>query len=197
LDILEATYLLPPPDSNLTTTELIARRATELQKRQEHVSALRNQVFEARNRAAKVFERDHSAVIKDFDFQHGALVLVRNTAIEKSLNRKMRPRYTGPYVVIARNRGGAYIISELDGSVFDRPVAAFRVIPYFARERIEVADAVFDVDIERIREMQRSKGLGDDDESFPTKDPTAEDQPEEPEEAEDDDEADEAAAEQY
>ena len=89
LDIVEATYLLPLPDSHLMTTELIARHATELQKCQEHVTALHNQVFEARNCAAKVFEWDHSAVIKDFDFQKGVLVLVRNTAIEKSLNRKM------------------------------------------------------------------------------------------------------------
>jgi hypothetical protein len=171
LDIIEASYLLPPPDSHLTTTELIARCATELQKRQDHVSALRNQVFEARNKAAKVFERDHAAVIRDFNFQKGALVLVRNTAIEKSLNRKMRARYTGPYVVLACNKGGAYILSELDGSVFDRPVAAFRVVPYFARKRIDIPDAILDVDLERIREMQRHSGQGDDEASQSVNDP--------------------------
>ena len=55
---------------------------------------------------------------------------MRNTAIEKSLNKKMKARYLGPYVVVSRNKGGAYIIAELNGAVFDRPVAAFRLLPY-------------------------------------------------------------------
>ena len=73
--------------------------------------------------------------MKDFDFQPGCLVLMCNTAIEKSLNRKMRPRYIGPLVIIEHNKGGAYIVAELDGAVHDCPIAAFRLIPYLARER--------------------------------------------------------------
>ena len=75
--------------------------------------------------AAIRFEQEHSATVRDFNFSRGDLVLVRNTAIEKALNRKMRARYLGPLVVVSRNKGGAYIICELNGSVFDRPIAAF------------------------------------------------------------------------
>ena len=124
-DISEATYLLPPPNSILSTTDLLVSRALALQKRQTDIATLRSDVYRSRLQAAQKFERDHAATLRDFDFKRGDLVLMRHTQIEKSLNRKMRPRYLGPLVVLSRNRGGAYILCELDGSVFHRPIAAF------------------------------------------------------------------------
>src|SRR5271155_1504061 len=155
-DIAEANYLLPPPESTLTTTDLISRRAIALQKRRSQLAALHNKVYSARLRAAVRFEKEHAHTIRDFDFKLGDLVLVRNTAIEKALNRKMRARYLGPLIVISRNRGGAYIIAELDGSIFDRPIAAFRVIPYFARTKLELPllDKLLDISQERLHEME-------------------------------------------
>ena len=167
LDIAEATYLLPPPESTLTTTELIARRAIELQKRSVDLARITSKVFEARIRAARIFERDHQATIKSFDFKRGDLVLIRNTAIEKSLNRKMRARYLGPLIIVARNRGGAYIVCELDGTVHDRPIAAFRVIPYFARQKIDLPDNFEDITPARLRAMTDSNVAGEDSDSAP------------------------------
>jgi hypothetical protein len=37
----------------------------------------------------------------------------------------MRPQYLGPLIILSRNKRGAYIIAELDGSVFNQPIAAF------------------------------------------------------------------------
>jgi len=164
LDIAEATYLVPPPSTILSTTDLIVNRAIALQKRQSHLSALHSRVMAARLKAAIRFERDHAATIRDFNFSRGDLVLVRNTAIEKALNRKMRARYIGPLVVISRNKGGAYIICELNGSVFDRPVAAFRVIPYFARKSLLLPDLDKFIDIPRARlqEMENSTAIDPD-----------------------------------
>lgn len=109
-------------------------------------------------KAAVRFEKGHAHSIKDYDFELGDLVLVRNTAIEKALNRKMRARYLGPCIVVSRNRGGAYIIAELDGSVFDRPVAAFRVIPYFARQNLTLPplETLIDISQKRLTEMEES-----------------------------------------
>ena len=39
----------------------------------------------------------------------------------------MCPRYLGPYLVVSRNRGGAYILAETDGGPSH---CSFRVLPY-------------------------------------------------------------------
>ena len=164
LDIIEANYLLPPPDSILSTTGLIARRAIALQKRQEDLRKLHLRVHEARNKAAIRFEREHLATIRDFDFKQGNLVLIRNTAIEKALNRKMRPRYLGPMIIVSRNKGGAYIICDLDGTLLHAPIAAFRVIPYFPRQVLTIPDLeqLIDVSISRLRELERNDEIDPD-----------------------------------
>ena len=158
IDIAEANYLLPPPDSPLTTTELITRRAITLQKRPEQLAKLQDKVYSARLQAALRFEEENRHTIKIFNFKLGDLVLVRNTAIEKALNRKMRSRYLGPLIMLAKNKGGAYIIAELDGSVLHRPIAAFRVIPYFARKKIQLPplDNLLDISRQRLRDLIES-----------------------------------------
>ena len=85
-------------------------------------------------------------------------------AIKKALNRKMCPRYLGPLIIISRNQGGTYIVSELDGSVFHRPVAAFRVIPYFACTKIEILplEELIDISTQQLQELRDSKAADPD-----------------------------------
>ena len=101
LDIAEATYLLPPPDSPLLTTNLITTHAVALQKRRAHLAKLASDVYSAHIKAAIHFEQEHSSTITDYNFKLGDLVLIQNTAIEKSLNCKMCTRYIGPLIVIS------------------------------------------------------------------------------------------------
>ncbi len=84
-------------------------------------------------------------MIKDYRFEPGDLVLVRNTAIENSLDKKMKPRYMGPMIVARRNQRGSYTLAEMDGAVWHQKVARFRVVPYFARERIDIPEGILSI----------------------------------------------------
>ena len=87
-----------------------------------------------------------------------------NTVVEKSLNRKMKTRYLGLLIVLARNKGGAYILCELDGSVLKNTVGAFRLVPYFPRRHIDFLDRAMDISTEKLREMELRDVIGEEDE---------------------------------
>ena len=161
-NIAEANYLLPPPDSSLSMTDLIAQRAIALQKQREHLTELHRKVHTAHLKVAIQFEKDHAHTIRDYNFKSGDLVLIRNSAIEKALNWKMQACYLGPLIVISCNKGGAYIIAELNGSVFDRPVAAFRIIPYFARTLIAIPPLDELLNISQLRLIQMEQSTSED-----------------------------------
>ena len=74
-------------------------------------------------------------------------MLVRNTTVEKSMNRKSKPRYLGPFEVVQRTKGGSYVLKELDGSIWSQKVAAFRILPYIFR------------DPEELQELRRDKPM--------------------------------------
>jgi hypothetical protein len=141
-DLSEVTYMVPTQDK-MTTPELIAIRARQLQKRQQDLDDVKKRVLKARFASAKDFEKKHGRTIKNFDFQQGDLVLVRNSRIEMSMDRKAKPRWFGPMVVVKRHSGGAYQLAELDGAVSTTRFAAFRVVPYYPRKAINITNADF------------------------------------------------------
>jgi hypothetical protein len=137
-DIAEATYLAPPLDAGLSTSDLISIRAKQLLKREEDLAKFRSDILKSRVAAIRRFEQTFSKVIVDFDFQPGSLVLLRNSKIEDSLNRKTKPRYLGPMVVVRRTEGGSYILAELNGALSRVRATAFRVIPYLPRSKSSI-----------------------------------------------------------
>ena len=106
---------------------------------------MRERIDEEKLKRLEAYERDYKAVIRDYKFKPGDLVLVRNTAIENSLDKKLKPRYMGPMIVVAENKGGSYILAEMNGAVWQQKVAKFRVVPYFSREKIEIPEGIMNI----------------------------------------------------
>ena len=145
LDIQEATWLTGQPTGLMSTEDLLVARAQALAKHKDFVEEIRGKIHEDKVKRVAKYELDHKATIKDYKFKPGDLVLVRNTSIESSLNRKLKPRYIGPMIVIHRNKGGAYIVAEMDGTIYGSTVGAFRLVPFYPRKSIELPSNIHDV----------------------------------------------------
>ncbi|KZO89581.1 hypothetical protein CALVIDRAFT_547792 [Calocera viscosa TUFC12733] len=123
MDIVEVNFLVPPPDSILSRADMIAYRAQDL-------TTIAQRILKARQNFANT--------IRDYDHKPGDLVLLRNSSNDSPLRDKTLPRYIGPYIVAKRNRGGAYILAELDGTPLRYSIAAFRAIPLYARGNMKI-----------------------------------------------------------
>lgn len=141
-DYVEATFLLDPPTAPLSRTDLIATRAAALQYRGEELENLRSRVHKARLEAVDRWVETHRNRIVDFDFKRGDIVLLRNSKLDGTIGGKFQERYFGPLFVLSRTRGGAYVIVDLDGTPYARPIAARRVMPYVNRTNIPLPDVL-------------------------------------------------------
>ena len=134
-DLVQATFLVPDLTKPLSTGDLLAIRAHQLQKHPADLAAIHDRVLANRHASIHQFEKQYANTIRDFNFAPGSLVLVRNTNLGME---KMKPCYLGPMVVLQRSRNSAYHLGELDGAVSRLRYAAFRLIPYHARSRSSI-----------------------------------------------------------
>ncbi|KZT31000.1 hypothetical protein SISSUDRAFT_1038766, partial [Sistotremastrum suecicum HHB10207 ss-3] len=132
-DLTEATYLVHGFRPRMRTDDLLALRIRQLEKKPKDIEKAATIIRQSRYRSKRVFERTYATRLRREDYQPGQLVLVRNSPIEDELDRKHKPRYMGPYTVERQTQGGSYVLSEQNGAISRRGVAAFRLLPYHSR----------------------------------------------------------------
>jgi hypothetical protein len=111
-------------------------RIRQLSKHDRDIKRASETLRKACFRSKQQFERRFIKKLQREEYKRGELVLLRNVGIKVSVSsrRKTDDRYFGPYEVDRKNRGGAYILKELDGTLFrNNPTAAFRLLPYITR----------------------------------------------------------------
>jgi hypothetical protein len=138
----------------MSTTELIALRAHQLQKRPEDLDTIQDCVIKARFTSIRQFKKKYANTIHAYQFAPSDLVLVRNSRIEASLDRKTKPRWIGPMVIVRQTTHRAYILAEMDGTISKLRFAAFCIIPYHARWRMNLDLGTFFVFPDANEEME-------------------------------------------
>ncbi|KAA1478256.1 hypothetical protein DENSPDRAFT_745991, partial [Dentipellis sp. KUC8613] len=129
-DLTEATFMVEGFTSRMSSSSLLALRMRQLEKRPEDIQNAAERLKKHRLGSKAQFEKRFHRILQLKPFKPGDFVLVRNSQVERELNRKTKPRYLGPYQVVRRTRNGAYILKELDGTISRSTIAAFRLKPY-------------------------------------------------------------------
>lgn len=140
-DLFEATFLTQGYFNGMTHAELIKERLIQLQKRPEELAAASAALYASRFRSKELFEekyqhrmRHRGRDLSAQPLQPGEWCIVANSAVAKSLNRKDKYRFLGPYKIYRINRAGNYILQEPDGAVNMQAIAKDRLLPYFGRD---------------------------------------------------------------
>jgi hypothetical protein len=134
-DLTEATFMIQGYRKGISSSELLALRIRQLQKRPEDLEQAAQALIKSRFRSKAQFEKRFMRRLRRAPLKAGDLVLIRNTRIEQEMNRKHKPRYLGPYVLREPKTSGTWSINELDGTPSRTSVAGFRILPYIARDQ--------------------------------------------------------------
>jgi hypothetical protein len=156
LDLFECTYLVSGFDSRISTEELLTLRIRQLRKLPADIAKAAEKLKKTQLQSKDQFEKKFGCRLITEDMQPGTLVLVRNTAIEKELDRKSKPRYFGPLEVHRKTKGGSYILKELDGTIIKTGFAAYRLLPYYARAGKPIEPEELPLSSEEVEEVESS-----------------------------------------
>jgi hypothetical protein len=133
-DLTEATFLTRGFHKGMNTADLLALRIRQLEKRPDDLARAASAIKQMRYKSKEAFESKYRTRLTKADYAPGSLVLVRNSAILLSHDRKAKPRYLGPFEVVRRTQGGSYVLRELNGIGHKRGYNSSRLLPYYSRE---------------------------------------------------------------
>ncbi|KAL1689783.1 hypothetical protein GGG16DRAFT_39359, partial [Schizophyllum commune] len=132
MDLAEASFMVQGFKLGMDTADLLALRIRQLARHQDDIQRASHALSRARFKSKGQFEKQFQKRMLKVDYQNGQLVLLKNQAAENKISAEAKeaPRYLGPYAVVRRNKGGAYVLSELDGSIMNGAFSPRHLLPY-------------------------------------------------------------------
>jgi hypothetical protein len=103
-----------------------------------YIDTIRDHIIKACFTSISQFRKKYANMIRTYQFAPGDLILVRNSHVEVSLDRKTKPRWIGMMVIVHQTTHRAYILAEMDGAISKLRFATFCVIPYHAQWRMNI-----------------------------------------------------------
>jgi hypothetical protein len=100
LDLWEMTFLIEGFDQGLTSEDLLTLRIQQIEHCDNNITNAMQILQNSHLASKQQFEKWFETRLVQGSYSPGDIVLVRNTAIEKELNRKTKPRYLEPYKVV-------------------------------------------------------------------------------------------------
>ena len=146
MDLVEATFLVENLHTGMTTTELLVWRMRQLNKHPADVARAAKILKKARFASKEQFEKRFIKRLTRQEYQKGELVLLCNSAIEESLDRKTKDRYLGPYEIFKKSSNSSYVLQELDGTKLRHKIGANRLLPYITRNHPFMTNHLVDED---------------------------------------------------
>ena len=133
VDLELETYLGTDWTKIQSTEELLVARTEQLERREEVIQTAYRKMKEAR---AKALEPQNIKKSIRKPLEPGSLVLAYNRSLDSQWGKLFANRWNGPYQIEAQEKGGSYVLKELDGPILKRRFAVSQIKPFYAREEL-------------------------------------------------------------
>jgi hypothetical protein len=130
VDLELETYLGTDWSEVTSTEELLVARTLQIEKREEIIQAAYRKM---KGSCEKSLEAQNSKKTVRKPLVPGSLVLAYNKILDSQWGKMFENHWNGPYRIQEQEKGGSYVLQELDGTSLRRRFAASQVKPYFSR----------------------------------------------------------------
>jgi hypothetical protein len=116
------TFLIEGFDQGLTSEDLLILHIQQVKHCDTDITNSMQILQNSRLASKHPFEKWFETRLVQGSYTPGDIVLVRNTAIEKELNRKTKPTHLGPYKVVQQTLGNSYVLEETNSCLLGNPI---------------------------------------------------------------------------